>query len=106
MVIGVLKEENGDQRVSLLPEAVATLTKKGIHVWVEDSAGVNAFASNADYEKAGAQIKEGTAIASGADVILSINQPEQTFSKPHIRIGVYQPLYYQERMQQWAAQNI
>lgn len=106
MLIGVLKERAGEQRVSLLPEAVATLAKKSIQVWVEDGAGITAFASNADYEKAGALIKPADEIAATADIILSINHPSTTFSKPHIRIGVYQPLYHQELMQQWAAQHI
>ncbi|HQX98067.1 MAG TPA: NAD(P)(+) transhydrogenase (Re/Si-specific) subunit alpha, partial [Chitinophagaceae bacterium] len=39
MTIGVLKEPSHETRVSLLPEAVATLTKKGIEVWIEDGAG-------------------------------------------------------------------
>lgn len=106
MLIGVLKESDGERRVSLLPEAVATLTKKGTQVWVEDGAGVEAFAGNADYQKAGAKIETASAIAAAADIILSINLPVQTFSKPHIRIGIYQPLYQPQVMQQWAAQNI
>src|SRR6476469_8014648 len=106
MLIGVLKEQGEEHRVSLLPEAVATLTKKGIEVWVEEEAGVHAFASNADYQKAGEQIKSADAIAAAADVILSINAPAQTFSKSHIRIGIYQPLYHPQQMQQWAAQNV
>jgi NAD(P) transhydrogenase subunit alpha len=106
MTIGVLKEGEGERRVSLLPEAVATLTKKGISVWVEDSAGAAAFASNGDYEKAGAAIKSADAIAADADVVLSIHPPTQTFSAPHVRIGVYQPLFQQPLMQQWAAQGI
>lgn len=105
MLIGVLKEEE-DRRVSLLPDAVATLTKNGIEVWVEEAAGAQAFASNDDYLKAGAHIKEADAIAAAADIILSINQPTQTFSKPHIRIGVYQPLFYKDLMQQWAFENV
>src|SRR6478672_11358623 len=92
MLIGVLKEQGEEHRVSLLPEAVATLTKKGIEVWVE--------------EEAGAQIKSADAIAAAVDLILSINAPAQTFSKPHIRIGIYQPLYHPQQMQQWAAQNV
>ena len=105
MTIGVLKEEGGERRVSLLPEAVAALVKKGAAVWIENEAGEAAFASNDAYQKAGAEIKTPAEIAS-ADIILSINQPTQTFSKPHIRIGVYQPLYNQTLMQQWAAQGI
>lgn len=106
MLIGVLKEETGERRVSLLPEAVASLIKKGLQVWVEKGAGLNAFAADSAYEAAGAQIKSADAIASAADVILTINQPTQTFSKPHIRIGVYGPLFHQQLMQQWAAQKI
>ena len=106
MVIGVLKEGAGDGRVSLLPETVAALIKKGIAVWIETGAGEAAFAADAEYEKAGAQLKPADAIAAEADIVLSINLPQQTFSKHHIRIGVYQPLFHLEEMQQWAAQNI
>ncbi len=57
MTIGILKEPAHETRVSLLAEAVATLTKKNITVLIETDAGAKAFCSNADYEKAGAQIK-------------------------------------------------
>ena len=106
MRIGVLKEGGEERRVSLLPEAVAALTKKGIEVWVEEGAGIYAFAADADYQKAGAQLKTADAIGAAADVILSITPPVQTFSNPHIRIGVYQPLYQQPLMQQWATEQI
>ena len=56
MTIGLLKEPSPDTRVSLLPEAVATLTKKNITVLVESGAGEKAFSRDADYEKAGASI--------------------------------------------------
>ena len=52
MTIGVLKEPAHETRVSLLAEAIATLTKKGITVMVESGAGEKAFCSNTDYEKA------------------------------------------------------
>jgi len=70
MIIGVLQEPSFETRVSLLPEAVATLTKKGIAVLVETGAGLKASASDEDYEKAGAQIKSGEEIANGADILL------------------------------------
>ena len=57
MTIGLLKEPAYETRVSLLAEAVATLTKKNITVFIESGAGERAFCSNDDYEKAGAQIK-------------------------------------------------
>lgn len=99
MTIGVLKEPSFEKRVSLLPEAVATLTKKGIQVWVEKSAGEKAFAADEDYVKAGATI---VTDASGqfADLYLSIHAPEPL--KGGVWIGNYQPLYQKERMQEWS----
>ena len=75
MTIGLLKNHHYETRVSLLAEAVATLTKKGITVLVEKGAGEKAFCSNADYEKAGAQIKSRSEVLASADIILSIHQP-------------------------------
>ncbi len=92
MIIGVLKEPQNDTRVSLLPEAVAALIKKGITVLIETNAGTKAFAADKDYEAAGAKISSATEIATTADIILSIQAPEiEIVSK--ILIGVYQPLY-------------
>lgn len=104
MVIAVLKESAPETRVSLLAEAVSTLTKKGIKVQVERGAGEASYCSDADYEKAGAQIASIDEIARDADIVLSIHAPEHptiTQKQGRILIGVYQPLYNQERMQQW-----
>ena len=75
MTIGLLKEPSYETRVSLLAEAVTTLTKKGISVLVERSAGEKAFCTDADYEKAGAQIKSRSEVLASADLILAIHQP-------------------------------
>ena len=106
MVIGVLKEPAHETRVSLLSDAVATLTKKGITVWVEQNAGQRSFSADADYKNAGAEIKSAAEIFSGADVILSINLPEGTISKGKVLLGVYQPLFNSQLMKQWAQQGI
>jgi len=109
MTIGVLKEPGLETRVSLLPEAVSTLTKKGITVLVENAAGDKAFAGNADYEQAGAQIKEKKEVLQSADLILSIHQPLQSAMaeiQSKILVGVFQPLYNAGLMQQWANQEI
>jgi NAD(P) transhydrogenase subunit alpha len=107
MTIGVLKEPAYETRVSLLSEAVAALVKKGITVIVEDGAGIKAFCSNADYEKAGASMKSRQEVL-GSDIVLGINPPavsELTNSKA-ILIGVYQPLYQKELMQEWATKGV
>lgn len=109
MTIGVIKEPAHETRVSLLAEAVATLTKKGITVLVETQAGDRAFCSNADYEKAGAQVKERNEVLQASDIILSINLPLQSAIaglESKILIGVYQPLYNAGIMHQWANQGI
>ncbi|HEY6506183.1 MAG TPA: Re/Si-specific NAD(P)(+) transhydrogenase subunit alpha [Chitinophagaceae bacterium] len=109
MTIGLLKEPTHETRVSLLAEAVATLTKKGITVLVENHAGERSFCSNADYDKAGAQVKERNEVLQASDIILSIHQPLQSTIaglESKILIGVYQPLYNAGIMHQWANQGI
>ena len=110
MTIGILKEPSHETRVSLLAEAVATLTKKGITVIVENNAGEKAFCSNTDYEKAGAEIKGADDIVRSADIILTINPPDQpavnSLRSAVILIGVYQPLFNNVQMKEWAAKGI
>lgn len=115
MTIGILKEPSYETRVSLLPEAVITLIKKRITVFVENGAGGRAFADDNNYQKAGAEIKNRNEILELSDIILSIHQPGSEFpianSLPagqagKILIGIYSPLYNQQLVQQWARQGI
>lgn len=109
MTIGLLKEPAHETRVSLLAEAVATLTKKGITVLVERGAGENAFCLDPDYEKVGALVKERQEVISSSDLILSINQPglsELKNGSTKILIGVYQPLFFIDLMKQWATEGL
>ncbi len=109
MTIGVLKEPAFETRVSLLAEAVTALTKKNITVFVESDAGENAFCSNAEYEKAGAFIKSRSEVLNSSDIIVAIHPIEQTelaAGKPQIFVGVYQPLFNKDIMQQYAEKNL
>ena len=106
MTIGVLQEPAFETRVSLLPEAVTALTKKGITVLVEAGAGIKASAADEDYTKAGAQIKSAAEIIAEAAVILSIHPPSSSAAHSKILIGVYQPLFNFQQMQNWAAGGI
>ena len=114
MTIGVLKEPSDETRVSLLPEAVSVLSKRGISMLIENGAGENAFADDESYQKAGAQIKTRAEVIQSSEIILSIQSPgkndpnsywDSNF-KSKILIGVYFPLYEAELMQQWAQQGI
>jgi NAD(P) transhydrogenase subunit alpha len=95
MIIGVLKEPSSETRVSLVPETVATFTKKGLQVWIESGAGANAFCSDEVYLQSGALISERKVILEGADVLLGIHVPEDLSSIPagKVMIGVYMPLF-------------
>jgi H+-translocating NAD(P) transhydrogenase subunit alpha len=100
MVVGVLKEPSFESRVSLLPEAMASLTKLGVIVLVEHGAGLGSFANDDAYAQAGGQLATSEEIFSRADVLLSIHMPVRTVDavSSKVLIGVYQPLYNVEQM--------
>jgi H+-translocating NAD(P) transhydrogenase subunit alpha len=104
MIIGVLKEQAPETRVSLVPEVVAALVKMNVTIWIEDGAGEAAFFTNESYTTAGAEIKDKAGIAQAADIILTI-QPQNVSGqlKPAAAVmGVFQPLFNPAMMQEWA----
>lgn len=106
MVIGILKEPPGENRVSLLPESVKQLLQPNVDIKVENNAGFQAFADNTDYEKAGAAIAPRNDIIAQADLILSIQMPSfEEFSrskKGAVWLGVYDPLRHLNLLKQFA----
>ena len=106
MTIGVLKEPSFETRVSLLPDAVATLTKKGITVYIEKDAGSTAFGNDEDYVKAGAKIIDAEQLVKEADIILSIQPPVPAVPSSKILLGVYQPLFNIGLMKEWATNGV
>jgi NAD(P) transhydrogenase subunit alpha len=105
MVVGVLKEPSFETRVSLLPDATATLKKKGVTVLVETGAGEKAFSNDDEYTKNGAEIKSASEIIQSSDIILSIHPPAAEI-KNKILIGIYQPLYNAELMSKWSREGL
>ena len=110
MTIGILKETAPETRVSLLPDAAATLTKQNITVQVEKSAGANAYAFDESYQSKNTNAVERSNVLTSSEIILSINPlSEQDVAqlKPNaILIGVYQPLFNYDLTKQWAEKNI
>ena len=103
MIIGILKEPSFESRVSLIAAETALLVKQGITIWVEPDAGSKAFCLDGDYIKAGALIKSREEVLNAADLILAIhynNLPDSLQGK--VMIGIYQPAYNQEHVQEWA----
>ena len=108
MTIGVLKEPSHETRVSLLPDAVASLIKKGIKVFVENGAGVRSFSDDHDYANVQATVASRTEVIRGSDILLSIHPPVESAGmlKEKILIGVFQPLFNGRQMAEWAGSNI
>ncbi len=106
MVIGVLKEQAPETRVSLVPEVVAALVKMSVTVWIESGAGVTAFFSDQSYIDAGAAIKSGAEIRSAADMVLTIQATNVGEVKPGaVVMGVFQPLFNPATIRSWSAKG-
>ena len=105
----MLKEPSHETRVSLLPEAVATLVKKNLEVLVEPGAGEKSFASDRDYEKVGAKLLQRGEIINVSLLILTIHKPsldDVAMMKSKVAVGVYLPLYHIPRMHEWASRGV
>jgi NAD(P) transhydrogenase subunit alpha len=110
MTIGILKEPDTETRVSLLPEAAASLTKQNIIVQLEKDAGLLAYASGKLYQAKNITAVDRMQVLSGSGIILSIHplqaQDIQQLRPNTILIGVYYPLLNYNLMKEWAEKNI
>lgn len=110
MIIGILKEEEPEKRVALLPEAVAILTKMAVTVYVEQDAGRGAFAPDADYETAGAVISSKSDVISRAEMLIRINPPSQAelsqIREKTILLAVLNPFFNLQLIKALAAKDI
>lgn len=75
MTIGILKESGNEKRVAMLPGEAAALKKLGLDIVVETGSGERAFASDAEYNAAGAVLADRREVKSNAALILSVNPP-------------------------------
>ncbi|MFZ2227423.1 MAG: Re/Si-specific NAD(P)(+) transhydrogenase subunit alpha [Candidatus Nanopelagicaceae bacterium] len=84
----------GEKRVALVPDIINKLTRLGLEVSIQSGAGINAQATDADYEAAGASVVKGD-VLKGADVVLSVSPltPAQigTLKKGAITISFLSP---------------
>lgn len=107
MIIGVLKEQSPENRVSLVPEVVAALVKMNVKVMLEAGAGENAWHSDQAYTDAGAEIKDRDTVATQSDILLSIhseNIPDNIKSGAVVT-GVFQPLFDTKKMEEFASKG-
>jgi H+-translocating NAD(P) transhydrogenase subunit alpha len=73
LIVAVLKESvAGERRVALVPDGVRALVGAGLDVLVERGAGREAGFPDAAYEEAGAQLGDGAAVVSRADLLARV----------------------------------
>lgn len=110
MTIGVLKEVAGENRVALLPESVETLVKMNVTLLVETGAGVAAYASDKEYEQAGARIDSKANVIAGADLVIKIQPPTADeialLKDGQVIMAVLNPYFNSDLVKQLAAKNI
>lgn len=95
MILGILKEPDFENRVSLLPEGVVELLKFKVQTLVEQGAGERAFASDEDYRTAGAEVVSRKEIYDRSEVVLVIHAPDTEFEKlkpEQVLISVINPM--------------
>ncbi len=111
MILGILKEDSFDNRVSTIPETVASLLKLGIQeVLLEAGAGERAGYRDADYVAQGSQVVSEKDVLSKADIVVKINpltaaQAGQLKSGQML-LGQYNPLTNREVVNPLLSGNI
>ena len=97
MIIGILKELQGESRVAMLPDAVKILISWGAEVMVEAGAGTRAFAADGLYQEAGAQTIDRATLLTSADIVCciqSLSLSEIDKLKPEaVIMGQFNALY-------------
>lgn len=97
MILGLLKEHGNETRVALLPETVKAFTDLKVEVLVEQGAGEQAFASDADYEAVGAKTVSRDDVFAKAEVLLQIQPPAEgdigRIKDSQVWISAFNPLW-------------
>lgn len=110
MTIGILKENEGENRVAMLPESVATLVKMNVNMMVEFGAGLRAFATDAEYEKAGAKVASVDEVISKSDLVIKIQPPTEKeiekFKEGQVLMSVLNPYFNFNLVKLLAEKNI
>lgn len=103
MKIGVLREEQPEKRVIILPEIVNALIKSNLEVDVEKGAGEGALVTDTEYEAVGAGISDKPEIFKDCDLILKINPPtpeeSKAVKKDQLMVCVMNPFFNKEMVQ-------
>ena len=80
MRLGVLKEPDGENRVSLIPNSYKKLNKLGYELTVESGAGVISHYSDNEYQSAGFTVSDKTSVLE-SEIVVSISTPDLSNAK-------------------------
>ncbi len=98
MRLGVLKEPEGENRVSIVPSSIKKLIKMGFEVFVENGSGEKSHNSDHDYKSSGCTISS-REVALSSDVVISISMPDiSTMTSGQILICVADPFRNPDRV--------
>lgn len=110
MTVGILHEPSFDSRVALLPEHIAQLKKQNITILVESGSGSNAFASDEQYLKAGAEIQSREQVLQNSDLALCLHPlPKEEMARLKegaVLIGMFNPMAQNTMVNEWASARI
>ncbi len=110
MIIGILKENDTENRVVLLPEHIKKLLDKNNEILVEKGAGEKSFAPDSAYIESGGKVVSTEELYSRAEIFLGINAPESNQIKrmpsKKVFIGQINPFSNKETVTQMATQGI
>jgi len=111
MKIIVTKETAAEPRVSMLPQNVEKLIKKGAKITVEAGLGASLSISDAVYKKAGASIeKKRKKLFASGDIVLRLRKPDlkevPLLKKGSIHISYLDPFNNQRLLKTLAKQGV
>ena len=109
MIAGILKEINGENRVSLLPEQAEVLIKKNIQVLIEKDAGAKAFASDDAYIAKGVKVVSREEVLQQSNLLYSINALSDSdlgkVKTDVVLVGIFQPLFNFAQINTWNSKS-
>lgn len=110
MKIGILKENDPENRVVLMPESVKALINLKAEILVEQDAGTKVFVDNKEYEEAGAKVVDRKAILTESDLILGVNAlPKEEISSldsSKVLIAAMNPFGNKEVVEELVAKQV
>ena len=111
VIAGAVRERRpGERRVALVPEMISRLGAAGIHVLVEEGAGVAAGFADEEYRSAGAEVVPAGTLVERADILLCVGPPDSVATSAlrpgQILIGMLGSLSHPELVRQWAGAGV